>query len=334
MASVYKRGSTYWVRFQWRGQEVRKSARTSSKREAREHLAELQAQYRRIDIGGKPRVTFDQAAIQFIEEEVSTKKLSTIGYYQDSVKVLAEEFSGTYLDEITRARIAKFEAAKARTLSAQTVKHYRTALSGIFRVALRHDQVKANPCRDLDAIKVDNARHRYLTESEWADIRANLREPIRSIAEMSVLRGMRLGEIIGLRWRDVNLTQDLITLPDTKGNRPRVIPLEAGREVVERQPRVSDYVFTNRAGNKFANNDVSKQFRLAVGKMGIDDLRFHDLRHTFASWYVQRGGDLYRLQLILGHKGPAMTQRYAHLRVDDLREVAQKRAQGTTDFLN
>lgn len=334
MASVYKRGATYWVRFQWRGQEVRKSARTTSKREAREYLAELQAQYRRIDLGGRPRVTFDQAAIQFIEQEVSTKKLSTIGYYQDSVKVLAEEFSGMYLDEITRSRIAKFEASKARNLAPQTIKHYRTALSGIFRVALRHDQVNANPCRDLDPIKVENARHRYLTPKEWEKVRSGLRDPIRSIAEMSVLRGMRLGEILGLRWRDVNFTQDLITIPDTKGNRPRVIPLEGGREVIERQPRVSKFIFTNRAGNKFATNDVSKQFRLALDKMEVDDFRFHDLRHTFASWYVQRGGDLYRLQLLLGHKGPAMTQRYAHLRVDDLREAAQKPAHRTSDFLN
>ena len=100
MASVYKRGTTYWVRFQWRGQEVRKSARTASKREAREYLQELQAQYRRIDLGGRPRITFDQAAIQFIEEEVSGKKLSTIRFYQDCVKALAAEFSGTYLDEV------------------------------------------------------------------------------------------------------------------------------------------------------------------------------------------------------------------------------------------
>lgn len=334
MASVYKRGNTYWVRFQWRGQEVRKSARTSSKREAREYLAELQAQYRRIDIGGKPRVTFEQAAIQFIEQEVSTKKVSTIGYYQNCVKVLADEFGGAYLDEITRARIARFEAEKARTLSAQTVKHYRTTLSGIFKVAIRHDQVSANPCRDLDPIRIDNARYRYLSEREWQKVRAALREPIKSIAEVSVERGMRLGEIISLRWRDINLTQDLITIPDTKGNRPRVLPLEGARQIIERQPRVSEYVFTNLAGNKFAANDVSKQFRLTMARIGVDDFRFHDLRHTFASWYVQRGGDLYKLQLILGHKGPTMTQRYAHLRVDDLREAAQMSAQGISDFIN
>lgn len=334
MASVYKRGNTYWIRFQWRGQEVRKSARTTSKREAREYLAELQAQYRRIDWGGKPRVTFDQAAVQFIEEEVSTKKLSTIGFYQDCVKALAEEFSGTYLDEISRSRIAQFEAKKSRSLSAQTVKHYRTTLSGIFRVSLRHDQITANPCRDLDPIKVDNARHRYLSEQEWAAIRLGLREPIRSIADVSTLRGMRLGEILGLRWQDVNFTQDLITIPDTKGNRPRVLPLEGAREVIERQPRVSKFIFTNLAGNRFATNDVSKQFGLAMKRMGVEDFKFHDLRHTFASWYVQRGGDLYRLQILLGHKGPTMTQRYAHLRVDDLREVAQNRAHGIPDFLN
>lgn len=339
MASVYKRGNTYWVRFQWRGQEVRKSARTSSKREAREYLAELQAQYRRITLGGKARVTFDQAAIQFIEQEVSSKKVSTIGYYQRSVKALAKEFSGKYLDDITRSSIAKFEAEKARKLSPQTIKHFRTALSGIFRVAIRHEQVTSNPCRDLDPIRIENARHRYLTAEEWEKVKAGLREPIRSIAEMSILRGMRLGEIVPLRWCDVNFSQDLITIPDTKQNMPRVIPLEGAREVIERQPRMpgskrNDRIFSNQAGNPFSINDVSKQFRLAMQKMEVHDFKFHDLRHTFASWYVQRGGDMYKLQRILGHKGPAMTQRYAHLRVDDLREAAQFPAHSTRDFLN
>jgi len=334
MASVYKRGNTYWVRFQWRGQEVRKSARTTSKREAREYLKELQEQYRKINLGGKPRVTFDQAAIQFIEEEVSNKKLSTIGFYQDCVKALFKEFGGEYLDEISRSRISGFEAKKSRTLSPQRVKHYRTTLSLIFRVALRHDQVSANPCRDLDPIRINNARHRYLTEDEWRDVRAGLREPIGSIAEMSVARGMRLGEILSLRWKDVNKAQDLITIRDTKGNRPRVLPLEGAREIIERQPRVSDLIFINQAGNRFATNDVSKQFAIAMRRMGVEDFRFHDLRHTFASWYVQKGGDMYKLQVILGHNSPTMTQRYAHLRVDDLRDPAQFPAQRKPDFLN
>ncbi|MEM6565609.1 MAG: tyrosine-type recombinase/integrase [Pseudomonadota bacterium] len=334
MATVYKRGRTYWVRYQWYGQEIRKSARTTSKNEAREYLSEVQEQYRQLDLHGRQRVTFDHAAATYIQEHVAKKKVSTIGFYQQVVRILAKEFSGMYLDQISRAKVANFESAQLRSLSASRVKHYRAALSGIFKTAIRYDWIDGNPCRDLDPIKIDNARYRFLTPAEWKTLKAALPEPERSIAETSVLRGMRLGEILSLKWEHIDEMRDEITMPDTKGNRPRVIPLETAREVFHRQPTRHGVVFPNRYGRPMTVHNTSKRINKLARAAGIEDFTFHDLRHTFASWYVQRGGDLYRLQRILGHKSPAMTQRYAHLRIDDLREPAQMSAQHTRDFLN
>lgn len=334
MASVYKRGDTWWVRFQWKGQEVRKSARTTSKGEAREYLAELQGQYRQLDLYGRARTPFEAAAVQYLEEHVARKKESTIGFYQKCVRVLADEFGAMYLDEITRSKIAAFEAKHLRTKSPSTVHHYRAALSGIFKVAMRHDQVSSNPCRDLDAIEIKNTRYRFLSQEEWGELKPVLAEPYRSIAEVSVLRGMRAGEIVGLKWPDLDFRRDEITIRDSKNNFPRVIPMEAAADVLERQPTRRGHVFQNTRGRAVEVAAVSRAVNTAARDVGIENFTFHDLRHTYASWYVQRGGDLYRLQLILGHKSPAMTQRYAHLRVDDLREVAQKPAQQPRDYLN
>lgn len=332
MASVYKRGDKWWVRFQWRGQEIRKSARTTVKSEAREYLAHLQNQYRQIDTTGRQRVTFDAATVQYIQEHLSQKEVSTIGAYQQCLRVLSGEFSGQYLDEITRKKIASFEAQQMQRVSPSTVKHYRAALSGIFKVALRHDWVDRNPCRDLDAIKISNARYRFLTQSEWQTLKKALPEPLLSIAEISVLRGMRLGEILALKWSDIDNGRDEISLSKTKNGRPRVIPLEGAVDPIMRQPGRSGYVFSNSKGRQMDVAYVSRRVNKIAREAGIEDFTFHDLRHTYASWYVQRGGDLYRLQLILGHLSPAMTQRYAHLRVDDLREVTQNRAQVQRDF--
>ena len=157
---------------------------------------------------------------------------------------------------------------------------------------------------------------------------------MRGIAELSVLRGMRLGEILGLLWDDVDEISDTITIRDTKGNRPRVIPLEGARDVFDRLPQLSRWVFPGRAGRPRRVDHASKKINAIAREIGLLDFTAHDLRHTFASWYVQRGGDMYRLQLILGHKGPAMTQRYAHLRVDDLREAAQIPAHPARDFVH
>lgn len=324
MATVYKRGNTYWVRFQWHGQEIRKSARTTSKSQAREYLQDLQEQYRRIDRGGRPRVPFSEAAAAFIEEHVSTLSIGTIKFYQNRVKVLNDAFGDLYLDQITRSKIAGFEAQQAKRVSASTLKHYRAALSGIFKIAIRHDWIDANPCRDLDSIKVNNERHRFLTSKEWGTLKSALPDPLKSIAEVSVLRGMRLSEILNLEWRDINENEDLIFIRKSKGNTRRTIPLEDAGPVIFRQPKTGKLIFPTRSGNRFRPEDVSKRVNKVASESGIDDFTFHDLRHTFASWYVQGGGDMYRLQRLLGHKGPAMTQRYAHLRVDDLRKSRTK----------
>lgn len=334
MATVYKRGSVWWVRFQWNGQEIRQSARTTVKSEAREYLAELQQSYRQLTLTGRPRVTFEQAAVSYMEEHVSRKKLSTIAFYQQCLRALNAEFGGQYLDQVTRAKIAVFEAKQSKRVSASKVKHYRATLSGLFKVALRHDWVDRNPCRDLDPIEVRNARHRYLSEAEWKTLKAALPDPLSGIAEVSILRGMRLGEILALEWRDLNFLSDEITIRDSKNNRPRVIPMEGAADVFRRQPTGGRFVFRTGTGRALRVDNVSRAVNRVAREAGIKDFTFHDLRHTYASWYVQRGGELYRLQLILGHKGPAMTQRYTHLRVDDLREVAQKSAQLTKDFLN
>jgi integrase/recombinase XerD len=328
MASVYKRGDTYWIRFQWHGQEVRKSARTTSKSEAREYLSALQEQYRRLDRGGKPRVPFSEAAASYIDEYVSSLSVATIKSYLQSLRVLNDEFGSAYLDEITRSRIAGFEAKQLRRVSPSKVKHYRAALSGMFRIALRHEWADANPCRDLDPISVKNERLRFLTRSEWGTLRDALEEPLRSIAEISVLRGMRCGEILTLEWRDLDFNQDLITIRNPKGGQRRVIPMEGARDVFLRQSKFGRIVFPTRTGNFHRVDNLTKRVNQSAKEAGLHDFTFHDLRHTFASWYVQRCGDMYRLQRILGHKGPAMTQRYAHLRVEDLRETRTKPGTG------
>lgn len=335
MATVYRRGKTWWVRFQWNGQEIRKSARTTVKGEAREYLQRVRDQYRDLALGGGPRITFDDAAVLYITEFLPSKSLATVASYQQSLRVLTAEFSGQYLDQIDRRAIAAFEAKQAKRISASKLKHYRAALSGVFKIARRHELTDKNPCRDLDAIKVDNARYRYLKPAEWKALRAALPEPHRSICDMSVLRGMRCGEVLNLQWQHIDFARDEISLYRTKNGLPRVLPLEDARDTLARLgPRPSGLIFQTPRGLSLSVTEVTRKVNAVARAIGIDDFTFHDLRHTFASWYVQDGGDLYRLQLLLGHKTPAMTQRYAHLSVEHLRATGQKSAQRTKDFMH
>src|SRR4029078_5551067 len=122
----------------------------------------------------------------------------------------------------------------------------------------------------------------------------------------------------------VDLERREIRLVRTKSNRPRVVPLSQRAVAVlaarEGPLEASSYVFINAAtGDRYRT--IKRAFGTACRRAGLEDFRFHDLRHTFASWAVQAGGDLYPISRILGHATLQMTTRYAHLGTEHLHKA-------------
>ena len=137
---------------------------------------------------------------------------------------------------------------------------------------------------------------------------------LRAIVTVALHTGMRSGEIRSLQWNDVDFDSGFIIIRDSKNGEPRHVPMDSTVvDLFRNYPRTpgSELVFTNAAGGRLGW--VQHGFRKALARAGISDLHFHDLRHTFASFWMTRGGELYALKDILGHKTIAMTQRYAHL---------------------
>ena len=123
---------------------------------------------------------------------------------------------------------------------------------------------------------------------------------------------MRKSELLNLKWDQVNFEQGFITLTDTKNNERRDIPMnETVMATLKGIARVGDFVFPNGNGRTFAN--VRKSFDTAVRKSKIEDFRFHDLRHTFASTLIMEGVDIMTVKELMGHKDLTMTLRYSHL---------------------
>ena len=124
--------------------------------------------------------------------------------------------------------------------------------------------------------------------------------------------GLRKGEALGLRWEDLDLSQGTVSVYRRKTNTRSQIPmhprlLAALRTAKRRGP----YLFAHKDGTPFG--DARRSFKTAVNRAGLPDIRWHDLRHTFASWLVERGADLYTVQELMGHTSLSMTRRYAHL---------------------
>jgi integrase len=136
---------------------------------------------------------------------------------------------------------------------------------------------------------------------------------------------MRRGEILSLKWAQVDLTNRKITLINTKNNESRVVPINATlyHELVRLRERSDgEYVFCRRNGSPA--KDIRSGFDAAVARAGIKDFRFHDLRHTFGSHLVMQGVDLRTVQQLMGHKEVKMTMRYSHLSPEHVQEAVGK----------
>jgi integrase len=188
--------------------------------------------------------------------------------------------------------------------------------------------------RDYQWLRSDDEVRRFLSATSAED------EYVAVLYTLAIYTGMRAGEMAGLEWPDVDLERRLVTVQrsfdgPTKSDRVRYVPVLDPLLPVLRAWRLRDpgrLVFTNQAGTMVQPSArvFQEVLHRVLGRAGFPRierggkerpyLRFHDLRHTFASRWVMKGGDLFKLQRILGHQSVQMTMRYAHLAPEAFRE--------------
>jgi integrase/recombinase XerD len=228
VATVYKRKSTYWVRFQWRGTEVRRSAHTTSKATAQQFLAGLLDEHRRLDRGGNPRRTYKEALERFSHDYLPTLKPRTQERYRTSFRQLNAVFGSLYLDEITRGRLADYASnrMKAGTKGA-TVRRDLATLSCLCSCAVSWDFADANPVKQFSKrhIRESPPRTTYPTAEQVDRLVANAPPMAGRIIRLLAETGMRQEEVCGLEWSQVSIQRREIRLTKTKTSSPRVVPL-------------------------------------------------------------------------------------------------------------
>ena len=198
-----------------------------------------------------------------------------------------------------------------------------SCLRHIFSKAVEWEVIEQNPFSKGKSLilKENNKRMRFLNEDEIRSLLDACNEPLVDVVECAINTGMRKGEILGLRWEQIR--NGFIYLDKTKTSEPRQIPINDTldmlfKRVRRKQHLTSKYVFTYR-GKRF--DSVKTSFNASVKRAGIVDFRFHDLRHTFASQLLMKGGTLKDVQELLGHKTMTMTLRYAHLTQEHKRKA-------------
>ena len=317
MDGIYKRGKIWYMDYYADGKRYREPVGESKKlAEAALHKKKTQiVEGKFLDKRKEVRIRFEEFVDEYLELHSKLKK----SYYTDCkiIGLLKKTFEGKCLHEITTLDIERFKSARIKEVSPATVNRTLAVLKSIFNRAIAWNRADHNPCKTVKLFKENNQRLRFLEQEEISKLVANCPRHLRPIVILALNTGMRKGEILGLKWTNVDLRHDMMHLSDTKNGEKREVPVNGvvKRALTEITRHGNfPYVFCDEYGKPYG--DIKKSFFTALKKSAILDFHFHDLRHTFASHLVMSGVDLNTVRELLGHKSLEMTLRYSHLSPD------------------
>ncbi len=211
-----------------------------------------------------------------------------------------------------RQRAAAFLERCQEPIRPASVNRELALLKHMYSKAIEWGKIKESPAKKVKLLKGEVKRVRFLLPGEAKTLLSNCADHLKPIVTAALHTGMRKSELLGLKWTQVNSDQGIISVLESKNHERRDIPMnETVKAALEGIERKGEHVFCTADGQTFAN--VRRSFDTAVRKSGIQDFRFHDLRHTFASNLVMEGVDIMTVRELLGHKTLDMTLRYAHL---------------------
>jgi len=341
---LFKRGLVWWMRFNYQGKQIRKSTEVSDKRLAEKIHAKVLTQiaegkwFERLE--GEDKTLGDLLDRYISEHSVHKKAPHTVTTDRCMAKQIKELFGATLLKDVTPRLLTEYKTkCMEKGLSPASINHRRGMLCHAFNLAVKEwEWVKENPVIRVSREKVNNARDRWLTIDEqnnllencviYVTCKDNVKEPrywLQEIVLFALNTGMRQDEILSLKWPDIDLFRRTATVVKSKNGEKRTIPLnQSAFELLKEKAKVrqikNNFVFASEAGTKVDHRNLRRAFYNALENVAIEDFRFHDLRHTFATRLAHAGVDLYKIAKLLGHKELKMTQRYSHHYSESLRD--------------
>lgn len=317
--SLYKRkdSSVWWVKIRLNGQVVQRSTGTADKLKAQEYHDRLKVElWEQAKLGARPRRSWQEAVVRWLQE-TSDKRT----HREDKVKLkwLDAHLGRHYLDEITLGVIDAIREARLKEGTKTTANRYLALVRAILRRA-RDDWEWLDKVPKVKLYKEAEGRERALTPEEAKRLLDELPTHLRDMALFALLTGLRQANVLGLEWSKVDLERGhaWVASSASKNRRPISVPLnpDATKLLLRQVGKHPTRVFTYKG--KPITNANTRAWREALTRAGIEDFRWHDLRHTWASWHVQNGTSLQELQALGGWSSFEMVLRYAHLAADHL----------------
>lgn len=317
------------------------------------HQARAEAERLRGEIAGgsdpatarreaKTGMTVTLALAEFDADHVTIRlRRNTVLEYRRIINVtIIPELGNRHLRDVERSDIARFHHRLRDTPA--LANRALAILSKMFNwVELRgYRPDGSNPCRHVQKYK-ENARERFLSESELARLADALREteavmPYAAAAiRLLILTGARRGEILSLRWEHVDFKAACLRLPDSKTGAKVIHLTPAALEILQSLPRIENNPFVI-VGLKAGTHlyDLKGAWRRVRRRAGLEGVRLHDLRHSFASVAVGAGLSLPMIGKLLGHTQQQTTQRYAHLADDPVKAANELVGRRIAEVMN
>lgn len=321
--AIRKRKTTWWIDFVApSGERVRRSTETQDKALAQELHDRLKVEVWRVEkIGDKPRRTWQEAVVRWLKEQAHK---ATHEEDKSKLRWLGRYLAGKDLDTINRAMVDRITEAKlADGCSNATVNRTLAVLRAILRRAHR-DWEWLDKAPAVRMLKEPTRRIRFLTIEQAQRLLDELPPHLADMASFTLSTGLRAANVTGLTWEQVDLERKLAWVhPDqAKGRRAIPVPLnESALHTLEKQIGKHPTIVFTYSGASIEQVSTAAWYK-ALKRAGIEDFRWHDLRHTWASWAVQSGVPLFALQEMAGWETEGMARRYAHLAAGHLAAYA------------
>ena len=327
---LYKRGTVWWMSFTHQGQQHRRSTETEDKKLAQRIFDKLKGEIAEGKWFEKPAgddYTFKDLMDKYMTEYSALNKAPKSHKRDKGLrKNLEPVFGDMILTEITPLQISDYKVKRRMEGAAPRTVNYELTLMGhAFNLAVREwEWLKDNPVNKVQKEKVNNLIERWLTLEEEQKLKKASPKWLQEIIVFAINTGLRQSEILDLQWSQVDMDRQTITIFEQKNKSVDTLPLsQTALNVLlpksENPHSENDHVFQNTCGKRILASNLIRAFQEAAKKSGIRKLRFHDLRHTFATRLVQNGVDLLTLQKLGRWKEVKMVMRYAHHCTESLR---------------
>lgn len=342
---LYRRGDVWWADFWHQGRRIRRSSGTTDETAAREWCDTLKASlWRQSKLGERPSVSWETAVLDWLEAK---KGKASLADDKDRLRWLSKHLAGKPLDSIATDLLTQLARKLSKDgLANGTVNRYMAAASAILQHARGRGWLIAAP--KIPHLKEPRRRVRFLKDEEEADrLIAELSAHVRPMARFALATGMRRHNVTHLEWAQIDMRRRGAWYhPDEmKAGRPlwchfnadaltvlreRRDALTARRKAGKAKPGDERWVFAYRGAP--VHDVTTRAWHDACKRAKVHDFTFHDFRHTWASWHVQRGTPLEVLKELGGWQSIEMVQKYAHLAPSHVARwadnVARNRAQG------